>query len=169
MRLAKASPVAKDVVQDFNEALARHFRQRLAHRLSEDVAICKKFAHGDVRHFVDMVGTAQHAHEIARLHEQAIEMVGGGEKRVVEDLDHFEPARNAAPPRFAVLLDLGLRLAEVRDVLRVLHQKRDLPVGAKDRDMRAAPGAIFRPVCARNRIMQHGQNIGDAEFADALE
>ena len=56
-----------------------------------------------------------------------------------------------------------------RDVLRILHQKRDLSVRAADRHMRAAPGALLGAARARNRIMQHGQNVGDALIADALE
>ena len=44
-----------------------------------------------------MVGAAQNAHEIARLHEKAIQMMGGRENGLIEDLDHFEATWT--PPR----------------------------------------------------------------------
>ena len=115
-----------------------------------------------------MVRAAQNAHEIGRLHEKAIQMVGGRQDRLIEDLDHFEAAPDAASPS-ACGRGLRFRQLVLRDVLRILHQKRDFAIGVEDRDMGAAPGPLLGSVRPDDWIMQHGQNVGDSRVAHAFE
>ncbi|KIZ36471.1 hypothetical protein LO50_09330 [Stutzerimonas stutzeri] len=54
---------AVDPVENVDEALALDLRQRLAHRLADDVALAHHPQIGRVDHFEDVFGAAQHRHQ----------------------------------------------------------------------------------------------------------
>ncbi len=64
---------AVDPVEDFDEALALHFRQRIAHRLADDLALADEPAVGRVDHFEYVLGAAQHRHHSRRLLEHLLQ------------------------------------------------------------------------------------------------
>lgn len=59
------------LVEQLQERLAGHFRQRQAHGLAADVPVADQLQVGVVDQFEDMLRPAQHGHEARRLAKQA--------------------------------------------------------------------------------------------------
>ena len=159
-----------NLVEHFEEALARDLGQRLADGFADEIPLAHQLHIGGVDRAEDVVRPHEGDHEVRCLFEDHLEKIDPGIKLKVLLGHLMGAAQHGGLSRVWARVIWRFGGVYLGDVLRVLQKELDLPLRAQDRRMGRTPIAVFgRAVGRVDRIRNDRQVIGGAVAKHPLE